>query len=285
MDKVLPADARDVRRKMKIDKCFSTLGCQNATLEEVAQLASRFRIPLIELRSLEGRMDLPALLASRPGGWPAAKQTLVERGLSVRVLGTSFKLVGNESANWRELFDFASLADALDAPYLRVFGGGKWGTLLTPSEEAQAVRTVREWESGRGARGLRAQILVETHDAFSSSAPCVRLIEQLGEPVHFIWDSHHTWRLGLECPAETWQALAPHIRHVHFKDSIDTPSARHPYTYVLPGTGRMPGLEVRRVLEQGGYSGAVSLEWEKMWHPYLADLPVALEAADASGWW
>ena len=263
---------------------FSTMGCAELNLEEVADLACRFGISHLELRSLEGTTLLPALLASKPGGWSASARCLKDKGIVPQVLGTSFKLVGHDPSHWDELFDFASLADALDAPYLRVFGGGTWGIPLTAEQEAAAVEAVHHWQKGRAGRGLRSQMLIETHDAFSASPPCLRLMEQLGEPVEFIWDSHHTWRLGGESPDETWNVLAPHIRHVHIKDSVDQPSARHPYTYVLPGTGQMPGLEVCDVLARGGYSGAVSLEWEKMWHPYLPELSTALAAAQTAGW-
>jgi hypothetical protein len=263
---------------------FSTMGCAELSLEEVADLASRFGIPYLELRSLEGSIKLPELLASKSGGWSSAALFLKIKGLAVKVLGTSFKLVGHEPEHWNELLEFAALADALEAPYLRIFGGGTWGVHLSSAQEVAAVATVRHWQKIRAERGLRSQILVETHDAFSASPPCLRLMEQLGEPVEFIWDSHHTWKLGGESPDHTWKALGPHIRHVHIKDSIDQPSARHPYTYVLPGTGQMPGLEVCDVLASGRYAGAVSLEWEKLWHPYLSELSTALAAAQKAGW-
>jgi sugar phosphate isomerase/epimerase len=69
------------------------------------------------------------------------------------------------------------------------------------------------------------------------------------------------------------------------KDSINRPSARHPYTYVLPGDGEMPATELFDVLAQGGFNGAVSLEWEKLWHPYLPSLREALQATVAQMWW
>lgn len=265
--------------------CFSTMGCTDLDLTQVADLAGSYNIPLLEIRSLEGSTVLPSLLAGKPGGWEAARKFLDERGLATRVLGTGFKLVGNEEAHWQELLDFAALADALGAPYLRIFGGGKWGTPLTDADMESGVATVRRWEAERKARGLRSQILVETHDAFSATPPCVKLLEMLGDDtVCFIWDSHHTWRLAGETPVESWKAIGSHVRHVHIKDSVDTPSARHPYTYVLPGTGQMPGPEVVSILKAAGYSGGISLEWEKMWHPYLVDLSEALASAQTNGW-
>ena len=33
------------------------------------------------------------------------------------------------------------------------------------------------------------------------------------------------------------------------------------------------------------FTGCVSLEWEKLWHPYLAPLDDALTAAKKRNWW
>ena len=33
------------------------------------------------------------------------------------------------------------------------------------------------------------------------------------------------------------------------------------------------------------FAGCVSLEWEKLWHPYLAPLDDALTAAAKRNWW
>lgn len=264
--------------------CFSSLGCPDLSLEQVASLAGEFEIPRLELRSLNNRTDLPALLADFPGGWKGASLYLRERGLRVQVLGTSFKLVGHTPALWSELLAFATLAEALGTPYVRAFGGGVWGSPLRAEDYQAAAEALAFWETERRARGWKVRLLIETHDAFSASSPCLRLVEKVGRPLDFIWDSHHTWRLGGESPAESWHALAPYVRHVHLKDSIARPSARHPFTYVLPGSGEMPGREVLDLLKRDVFSGAVSLEWEKMWHPYLGSLASALLASRENHW-
>lgn len=266
-------------------RCFSSLGCPELSLESVAALAMEFAVPYLELRALENRTDLPALLASFPGGWDGAREFLRERNLQSRVLGTSFKLIGNDEASWYELREFAALAESLHAPYLRVFSGGTWGQPLTPDDYQMAVKALDSWDRERESHGWNVRLLIETHDAFSASAPCINLIKLAGRPLEFIWDSHHTWRLGGESPSETWGAIAPYVRHVHLKDSIGRPSARHPFTYVLPGTGEMPGREVLQLLHRDHFQGAVSLEWEKMWHPYLPPLTEALLACRQNQWW
>jgi sugar phosphate isomerase/epimerase len=68
------------------------------------------------------------------------------------------------------------------------------------------------------------------------------------------------------------------------KDSIGIPSARHPFTYVIPGEGEMPLRDVLDLLRRDRFNGAASLEWEKMWHPYLSPLSSALEASRRLGW-
>jgi sugar phosphate isomerase/epimerase len=68
------------------------------------------------------------------------------------------------------------------------------------------------------------------------------------------------------------------------KDSIGKPSARHPFTYVLPGDGEMPLAETLAVLRENNFSGCVSLEWERMWHPYLPPLRNALVRLKTQPW-
>jgi sugar phosphate isomerase/epimerase len=270
--------------RTRLTACFSSLGCPEASLLDTAALAGEFNIPCLELRALQSTTDLPTLLSAFPGGWRGVKEHLDQRGLQVRVLGTSGKLVGNTEANWQEMLAFAELAEALHAPWLRIFGGGTWGTELRFDDYQEAAAMLRRWDAERRSRGWSVDVLVETHDAFSASTPCLRLMEEIGRPVPLIWDSHHTWRLGGESPSESWEALSPCVKHVHWKDSIDRPSARHPFTYVLPGEGEMPIGDVMELLARDGFSGAVSLEWEKLWHPYLPPLADALQVCKGSGW-
>ena len=83
----------------------------------------------------------------------------------------------------------------------------------------------------------------------------------------------------------TWRGLRDHIVHLHVKDSTGVPSARHPFTYVLPGDGEFPMAGLLAALREDGYTGPLSLEWEKMWHPYLPSLDEALRVASARAWW
>jgi sugar phosphate isomerase/epimerase len=259
------------------------MGCTELTLPQVLSLADQFSIDCLELRSLENRIDLPTYLAEKPGGLAAVRQSLARH--PARVLGTSFKLVGDTEAGRTTLISFAQLAEQIGTPYLRIFGGGTWGTTLTDENYRQAVELLNWWQEQKKKNSWQVEILIETHDAFSASPPILKLFELLGRTHPIIWDSHHTWRLAGETPADSWKQLKPHTRHVHIKDSILKPSARHPYTYVLPGTGEMPARQVLDLLQKDHFNGAVSLEWEKMWHPYLTPIQDALAACQKEKWW
>ena len=257
-------------------RCFSTLGCVELNFPQILGLAAEFGIPAIELRGFSGRMDMPQLCAEL-GLTPARVDELCRmHHTRLALAGSSVKLSTATPTDLAELIQFSAWADSLRIPYVRVFGGGTWGQPLHDADYAQAAQFVEAWRREQTARRWRVELLLETHDAFSTSAPCLELNRRLAEPLNLIWDSHHTWRLGGDPVQSTWRQIGGLVRHVHVKDSIDRPSARHPYTYVLPGEGQMPWNELILLLEREGFAGCISLEWERFWHPYLPPLREAL---------
>jgi sugar phosphate isomerase/epimerase len=269
----------------QLRRCFSTLGCADLALPEISELAGEFRIPGIELRGIGRRMDLPEYCAAQ-GLTPSRMGEICRRHQTRPVVaGSSVKLASASEKDRAELLAFGAWADAWEIPYVRVFGGGSWEQPLSEAEWLCAAELVNWWRRERASRGWRVELLLETHDAFSASAPCLQLNERLAEPLNLIWDSHHTWRVGGESLETTWKRLGPLIRHVHLKDSVDRPSARHPYTYVLPGDGQMPMAEVIALLKRRNFDGFVSLEWERAWHPDLPPLREALNRLQDLNWY
>ncbi len=263
---------------------FSTLGCAELSLPQILQLLKDFRLRELEIRAIDGRTDLPRWATET--GWTPLRGTalLAQNKVKFRVAGSSFKLVGNDQKSCEELLTFAEWANSWGAPYVRAFGGGTWGQPLTEADYNQAAQTIAWWQKEKKQRNWQTDLLLETHDAFSASAPCRELLSRVAEPIGIIWDTHHTWRLGGESPEESWAQFSPWVRHVHVKDSIGKPSARHPFTYVLPGDGEAPLAEVVNLLTEFQFAGAVSLEWERLWHPYLPPLRDALAKLEAQPW-
>ncbi|HEX3797782.1 MAG TPA: TIM barrel protein [Verrucomicrobiae bacterium] len=263
---------------------FSTLGCPELSLPQVARLAAEFGVSEIEVRALERRTDFPRYAEEEKLSPEAANRLLKTFRGRIVVAGSDFKLIGASKLDRAMFLSFCDWAEKWNIPYVRVFGGGTFGKPLIEADYAEAAGNVNWWREEKRKQNWRTEILLETHDAFSSSPPCVRLSAGLDEPLGVIWDSHHTWRLANESPAQSWLMLCALVKHVHFKDSIDQPSERHAFTYVLPGAGQVPIAEIMALLRRENFQGAVSLEWEKMWHAYLPDLREALTYMRTQTW-
>lgn len=256
---------------------FSTLGCPELSLEEIAALARRFSIGQVELRAVSERMDLPRLFTEKFRDAGTFNQWLADQEISICSLDSSAKLVGCSPEARQELLDFAEWAHALDVPGIRVFDGGKFQPQLDAEVRQEAIDFLTWWQEKKESHGWKVDLIIETHDALCTATHCLDLAEHAPTPVHILWDAHHTWRKAGEDPMKTWAEMKDIVRHVHFKDSVDTPSARHPFTYTHLGDGEFPLHDLFRRLQEDGFSGPVSLEWERKWHPYLDPLDHALE--------
>ncbi|RKX29910.1 MAG: sugar phosphate isomerase/epimerase [Verrucomicrobia bacterium] len=264
--------------------CFSTLGCPELDLEGALDLAARYGLRRIEIRSLENRINMPVYFAKKWGTAERIQEQLTKRDLSIASLDTSLKLIGNNEEDRDEFLSFIPWAEALGVPYLRVFDGGTAEGPLRPEERDEAVATIRWWREKRAQDGWKVDIMVETHNAITSTAACQELQDALYDPIAILWDSHHTWKLKGEDPALTFDAIGSHVPHIHVKDSVPNPEKRNGIEYVMPCEGDMPLETLLAKLAEEGFSGTVSLEWERLWHPYLNPLVDALEQMKGLDW-
>ena len=125
--------------------------------------------------------------------------------------------------------------------------------------------------------------MVETHDSLADSESIRRFVAA-APGTALLWDAFNTWLKSGESPAATWRLIRPHVVHVHVKDAVLVPKDRHPFTYVLPGRGEFPMAPLAAAL-RSEFRGVVSLEWERLWHPYLPPVEEALRAAAQANWW
>lgn len=266
---------------MPLSHAFSSLGCTDKSLDEVLMLAGTYALPFVELRGLGGTLDLPAHFAEKFGSPSGLAKHLQGSRVKIVALNTSFKMVGASPADRDSLLKYAPWAEAAGIGWLRVFDGGK---TAADTELAQAVETWNWWRELRQKHGWRVDLMIETHDSLFTAAAIQRFLAMAPEAA-ILWDTHHTWKVGGESPLVTWPAIKSRVVHIHVKDSISVASGRHPYTYVLPGAGEFPAAPILAALAADGFAGPVSLEWEKMWHPYLPPLEEALAAARRCNWW
>ncbi len=262
-------------RSNRLPISFSTLGCPTWPWRTILDVAAREGYAAIELRGLEGELDLPR----RPEFSPTAlRTTLADMGaLDLRVicLGSSVQLHHRDPQVRAGHLDdgrrFIELAAALQAPYVRVFGD----RLLDDEPKAVGVERVAEGlrRLAADARGTGVEILIESHGDFTDSPTLAAILKAAGAGVGLLWDAHHTAVAGREAPKQTLSALEPWVRHTHLKDSRPEGDGRR---YVLTGRGDVPVADTVRALLAADYTGYYCFEWEKMWHPEIEDPEVAI---------
>jgi sugar phosphate isomerase/epimerase len=116
----------------------------------------------------------------------------------------------------------------------------------------------------------------ETHDDFVNSAGIARLLRQASHPgLRAVWDVGNAFAAG-EDPSEGLRQLGGQLAYVQIKDGV-TRDGKWRLTRL--GEGELPLARTLRELVEIGYRGALSVEWERAWHPELDPPELALPAA------
>lgn len=257
---------------------FSTLACPTASLAEILAFARAFGFGGVGLRAVGGELDLLKLPEFAPTARPLTRRRFADAGVAPEMLLTSLRLANARSADLQAARAMIDLAHDLGAPFIRVFGGPiPAGMALTDAQDrvATGLRTLAEDAVGAGVT-----VLLETHDDFTDTrrvAEVMRRADHSG--VGLLWDIHHPYRLAGERVGETWQRIGSWVRACDVKDSRPDPSHRLGYRYELLGSGTVPLAEAFALLKAADFTGPLSFEWEKLWHPELADAALALPDA------
>ena len=272
-----------VRRRCLNDQMirygFSSIGCPDYDVAQMADLARRTGLLGVELRFVRGTIELADLPEFAPSALATTARTFADAGVELVGLGSSVRFSAphpDERARQRVAAtrDIA-MAAGLGIGYLRLFGG----TLpagLSADDRSHALDIIAEQltDVAREARASGVEVLLETHDDFCTGASVLELdTHGLGTEVGILWDTLHSFRNG-EALRDTWDALGPRVRHVHVKDATRADASG--FDLALTGDGIMPVGNVLDLLTEAGYDGYVNFEWEKGWHPELADPEVAI---------
>ncbi|HTR93226.1 MAG TPA: sugar phosphate isomerase/epimerase [Trebonia sp.] len=249
---------------------FSTLAFPDADLVTVVSLGRSWGYDGVELRLIDGELIDPAMGSADRA---RVKRTLDAAGLPVVAVDSSIQLTGEDPGT--ELRQFLELASEWQAPLVRVFGGPLPGDDAARRAGLEAAARVLA-AAAPVAERLGVSIGVETHDAFCASATVAELLALVDSAaVGAVWDSHHPHRVG-ESPADVWANLGPRILLAQVKDALPDPARDDGWQLVLLGEGEVPVRDMLGLLAAGSYRGWVSVEWEKRWHPEIAEPEVAL---------
>ena len=261
-------------RDFRFPLAFSTLACPDWSWEQAVQKAVEYGYQGLELRGVEGEMDLTKAAPFTSSRLATTKRELKNRGLAIPCLDTScrFDQITQIGDNIEEAKRHIDLASALDAPYIRVFGD----RIPDSQSREKIIEQVSEGllTLARYAEGTGVQVLLESHGDFARLQNLLDVLQAVHHPqVGVLWDVHHPFRFFSEPLADTYAKLKDRIRHVHLKNSVPT---RDGVRYSVMSQGDVPVAEVLQLLANGGYDGWIVFEWEKRWHPEIEEPEVAL---------
>ncbi len=256
---------------------FSTLGCPDWSFQQIIDFAVQHGYQAIEVRGIQRQLDLSKCNEfNSPQNIEATKKMMKKKGLRFINLGASTYLHLAEGAerekHMAEARRFIDLAQQINCPYARVFPDN------FPKDQEKKVTMDLISKGlvhlGDYAKNKNVMVLMETHGEVVKMDDIEKIMQLASHPnVGLIWDVSNMWTITKEPPVEVYKKLKKYIYHAHIKDAkmVD---GKHQYT--LLGKGEVPIFEAIDVLSKGGYKGYYSFEWEKLWHPEIAEPEIAL---------
>ncbi len=263
----------------QIPIAFSTLGCPSWDFTKILDFAQQNGFAAIELRGLQGNLDLPSHPIFAADHLAETKRSLSAHNMRIACVSSSTDVGEPDSEKRAKGFAdarrFIDLASALGAPYVRVFGrSSDSGHPIVPGADLKKEAASGLHELGEYAGPKNVMVLIESHDDFCSSSVLQEVLGRADSPhVGLLWDAFHTYVGSNEAPEVTFRALRQWIRHTHLKDAVGEGENRK---YVLTGRGNIPVRQQIEVLRAAGYHGYYCFEWEKVWHPDLEDPEIAI---------
>jgi sugar phosphate isomerase/epimerase len=250
---------------------LNTLGAPGWTLEETAKNTRAYGYAGVDLRLIDGEViSLESVRANRQ----RIKQLFPGDELPVATLATSVRLATREPQIRRATLEegnaWIDLAAELQVPVIRFFAARN-----PPEMDLESsIQVVGEMLAllAERARQAKIKIGVETHDEFASARTVAGALAFAPTNITgAIWDMWHTSRAE-ESPAECVELLSGRIINVHLKDARRTVDG---WQLVLLGEGDIPVRDGLHQLQKFGYAGSISVEWEKKWHPEIAEPEIA----------
>lgn len=256
---------------------FSTLGCPDWSFQQIVDFAATNGYSGLEIRGIKRQMDLTKCDEfSSQEQIKATLSLMKEKGLKFVNLGASANMHFHEGPekekSMTEAKSFIDLAQKINCPYVRVFPN----KFPKDRTKDQTIQTVAEnlLTLGKYAKERNITVLLETHGDFSGSDDILKVMKAVSHPnIALVWDISNMWTITKESPQEVYKKLKKYILHTHIKDAKLNGDKLQ---YSLLGQGDVPIFEAIDILHKDGYKGYYSFEWEKLWHPEIAEPEIAI---------
>lgn len=255
---------------------FSTLGCPDWPLDKILDVATANNYTGIEIRGIQREMDLSkSPHFSSDANIKATRELCKSKNIKIVGLGSSAAMHHAGEAERTKAMDeakrFIAIANKVGCPYVRVFPNNF-------SKDQTKERSMELMAQGlndlaKFSKGTKAKVVMETHGDLVWVDDIVTVMNNVdGSQVGLVWDISNMWTVTKEDPAMVYGKIKKWIWHTHIKD-IKLQDGKEVYT--MFGEGDVPAFKAIDLLSKDNYKGYYSFEWEKMWHPEIAEPDVA----------
>jgi len=268
------AGADDLHRRHAVKYSFMTFSCPELPLDGVLAAAKRFGYDGVEPRT--GSKHAHGIEPGISGAArDAIRRQVAASGVALSCIATSHSYADPATARQQaaETVKSVQLAADVGAPCVRVFGGRipvGLGRRQALDLVADCLKTI-----SRETRETGVVICLETHDDWCDPAHVAEIMRRVNRPnVGVNWDIMHPIRVAHKTLEESFAALKPWIRHVHFHDGV---TIQDQLKLVPIGTGDIDHRRAVQLLKGAAYNGHLSGEWID-WEPWETHLPRELAA-------
>ncbi len=255
---------------------FSTVSCPKWDFETVLARAKEYGYDGVEIRGFLNEAILTAtnVFLTDPN---KIKDQFASAGVEIACLASSIAFSGKKKIDAElagDLKKFIDTASALGTPLVKVFdtqvkagqtrssAGAAMGDWLLPIADYAADHDVT--------------IVIENALSFRQSKEMWTIIDRLSHPaIACCWDVFNAALIG-ESPLISVPTLNSRIAYTQIKDAKFGPLGA---SYCKLGQGDVKGDQFITRLRGIGYTGYVTVEWEKAWLPGLAEPEEILPAA------
>lgn len=240
-------------------------------MEQIIENARSMGFQGVELRGKSREHIGPEVSASERA---QLRQRFNDAGVEVVAIMGYSKFVATDKQtiheNVADAVQLLDLARDLGCPILREFIGQPEDGMSAEQCVPCVVENLKPVIAHAEQCGVK--IALETHDAWTKGESIRGILDAVKSPALGIcWDVCNSY---FEEPlSETFAVIGDRVIHVHFKDGRQNDEHVIP---VLPGEGNVDLAGATSLLNQAGYTGYYSFEWEKWWHRELPEPEVAL---------
>lgn len=257
---------------------ISTLGCPEWNFMKVLTELSICGVKGLEVRGLDGEMDAEKISWFAPENMAETQKLMDIFGLKWAGFGTSANFHDEKTcaANVAAAKRAIDICQRMGIPAIRVFGDQIKDPAQRDAIVQRVIAALKDLSDYGAAKGV--DVNLEIHGNFNSVEVIEPIVKALKSNKAFgiLWDVQHSDKTCGDDFMPFYQLIKPKLKHVHIKDYQRGENGQ--FKLCMLGEGDIPLEKIIKQLQDDKYKGYFSFEWEKKWHPELAEPELAFPA-------